>query len=296
MKRRSVLGGLGTLAGTALAGCLDGNGNSNQTSDRPPWFRKVTMDVGADRNQGRVVINISQKAEVSELSLYKPSGSLQTTAVVGSDQRRVGLAVVSVSTRPVSFTGLQPGIYQVEALVGGQKSEKVPFDLVRDFVMDNVSLAYDSSNGSQWVSGFKTTVRNSGLYPFILQKFGPVDGVVNPPEEGDTGFAEPTEEDTDSVVWWQSSKDFVELRRDSPGALVKPKGEGTPAPEELGGEYTATLQFGTTKNTHEIPVTYRLDGDVVTTDDGYAMSSGEIVSIDGASPTATGSPATTDDE
>lgn len=252
------------------------------------------MDVGDDKNQGRVVIHVSKKADLTELSLYKPDGSLQTTAVVGNDQRRVGLAQVSVSTRPVSFTGLQPGEYKVEALVGGQKSEKVPFDLVREFAMESVSLAYDSSNGSQWVSGFKTTVRNGGLYPFILRKFGPVDGVVNPPEDGEPGFATATEEDVDPVVWWEQVKNFVELRRESPGPLIKPKEEGTPAADELAGEYTATLQFVTTETTHEVPVTYRLDGDVVTTEDGYAMSSGEIVSIDAATPTGTGSSTATD--
>lgn len=295
MKRRSVLGGLGALAGTSLAGCLGGNGTDGKTSDKPPWFRKVTMDVGDDENQGRVVIHVSRKADVSELSLYKPDGSLQTTAVVGSDQRRAGLAQVSVSTRPVSFTGLQPGTYQVEALVGGEKSEKIPFDLVREFVMQNVSLAFSSSGGTQWVSGFKATVTNSGLYPFILRKFGPVDGVVNPPEDGEPGFATPVTEDADPVVWWQQMKQFTELRRQSPGPLVKPKSAGTPSEGELAGEYTTTLQFVTTQDTYEIPVTYRLDGDVVTTEDGYAMSSGQIVSIDGGSPTATGTSTAADD-
>jgi hypothetical protein len=292
MKRRSVLGGLGTLAGTALAGCLDGDeNNGGQESDTPPWFRKVTMDVDEDGSQGQVVINISKEADVTELRLYKPNGTLHTSAVIGNDQRKVGLAQISVSTRPVSFTGLQPGTFKIEALVGGEKTEKVPFDLVREFVLNNVSLAYGSSNGSQWVSGFEATVTNAGLYPFILRKFGPVDGVVNPPGDGDPGFAEPTEEDVEPTLWWQQVKNFRELRRDSPDALVKPEADGEPAADELAGEYTATLQFVTTKKTHEVPVTYRLDGDVVTTDDGYAMSSGEIVSIDGATPTSTGSTA-----
>jgi hypothetical protein len=297
MKRRSVLGGLSALAGTSLAGCLGGNGeNSGETSASPPWFRKVTMDVGEEGNQGRVVIHVSKKADLTEMSLYKPDGSLQTTAVVGSDQRRVGLAQVAVSTRPVSFTGLQPGTYKVEAKVGGEKTDKVPFDLVREFVLENLSLAYGSSSGSDWVSGFQATVSNDGLYPFILDSFGPVDGVVNPPAEGEPGDAEPVAEDGDTVLWWEQAKEFVEQRREGPGPLVKPKSKGTPADGELSGEFTATLKFVTTKDTHEIPVTYRLDGDLVTTENGYAMSSGEIVSIDGTTPTGTGSPTATGDE
>jgi hypothetical protein len=289
MKRRSVLGGLGALAGTALAGCLKGDGeDGDHTSASPPWFRRVSMDVNEDQSQGRVVIHISQDADVTELKMWKPGGSLQTSAVVGDSQRKVGLAQISVSTRPVSFTGLQPGTYELSALAGGEKTTKIPFDLVREFGVDDVTLAAESADGTEYVSGFEASVRNDGLYPFILQKFGPVDGVPNPPEDGEPGFASPNTEDEESVVWWEQAKPFLETRREGPGPLVRPESEGEPSADELAGEYTATLQFATTENTHEVPVTYRLDGDVVSTEEGYAMSSGEVLSVDGSTPTDTG--------
>jgi len=296
MKRRTVLGGVGLAIGASVSGCLNSGGNDDdqggQTSASPPWLKRVTMDVDEKEQTGRLVVHISKKADISEISLYKPGGALQTTTVVGSDQRRVGLIQVSVSTMPVSFYGFEPGTYELSALQGGETTDRQPFDVVRELSVEDVSLAFESTDGKEWVSGFQSSLTNQGLYPFLLQRFGPVDGVPNPPSEGEAGGAVPTEEDRNVVVWWNAPKAFREDRGDAAGPLVTPKESGTPDDalvDELTKERTATLAFTTTQGTTTVPVTYQLEGDLVTTPNGYAMSDGQVLSVDtGATPTATG--------
>lgn len=286
MKRRTVLTSLGVLTGGSLAGCLDGGNNNDDDgnqSESPPWLNRIVLDVDEEEGKGRIVARIAKNADVSELSLYKPDGNLQTTAVVGNDQHRVGLAQVEVSTMPVSFYGLDPGTYEISAVQGDQETERQPFDVVREFAAESISLATESSDGNEWVSGFESSVTNEGLYPFILDNFGPVDGVPNPPAEGEPGSAVPAVEGASEVVWWNSPKPFREDRGDAAGPLVVPEEDGaseSAITDELTQERTATLAYVTTEATHELSVAYQLGGDLVTTPNGYAMSEGEIVSSD----------------
>jgi len=280
MKRRTVLGGAASLAGASLAGCL--NGSDDDEDGRADWLTGMRMQVKDDGRTGSVVALLSDGARVSEVSLYKPGGSLQTTVIVNGDQRRVRLAQVSVSTMPVDFYGLEPGTYEVQAQQNQGETDRIPFDLVREFATTDVSLQTASAEGSEWVDGFEATVTNQGLYPYILQSVGPTEGVPNPLEDG-PGTATPASEDVNTVVWWREASPFVEDRGEGPGALVVPEDQGSAddAEAELSGEHTATLTFETTQDSYDVEVTFTLEGDVVSTPNGYAMSDGEVTAVEG---------------
>jgi hypothetical protein len=282
MKRRTVLGGAASLAGASLAGCLNGS-NDEENDGRADWLRGMRMSVKDDGRTGSVEAVLMQGADVSELSLYKPNGSLQTTVIVNDTSKlRVRLAQVSVSTMPVSFYGLEPGTYEVQAQQSQGETEKIPFDLVRVFATTGVSLRTASAEGSEFVSGFRATVTNNGLYPYILQSFGATEGVPNPLDDG-PGRAVPAAEDGEPVVWRRQTPAFTEDRGEGAGALVVPEDQGSAddAADQLSGEHTASLAFETTQDTHAVDVTFTLEGDVVTTPNGYAMSDGEVTSVDG---------------
>lgn len=284
MKRRTVLGGAASLAGASLAGCLDGSDDDDddEGAGRADWLMGMRMNVKDNDRTGSIEAVLSQGADVSELSLYKPNGSLQTTVIVNSNRRRVGLAQVRVSTMPVSFYGLDPGTYEIKAQQSQGETERIPFDVVREFATTGVSLQTTSAEGSEWVSGFRATVTNNGLYPYILSAVGPTDGVPNPAEDG-PGSAKPATEESDPVIWRRQAPTFTEDRGEGAGALVVPEDQGSAdeAADQLSGEHTATLTFETTQDTYTVDVTFTLEGDVVSTPNGYAMSDGEVTSVDG---------------
>lgn len=282
MKRRTVLGGAASLAGVSLAGCLNGSNDDDDEEGRADWLTGMRMNVKDDGRTGSVEAVLSDGSNVSELSLYKPNGSLQTTVIVNNNKQRVGLAQVSVSTMPVSFYGLDSGTYEIKAQQSQGETDRIPFDLVREFATTGVSLQTSSAEGSEWVSGFRATVTNNGLYPYILQSFGPTGGVPNPAGDG-PGTATPVTEDSEPVIWRRQTPSFTEDRGEGAGALVVPEDQGSAddAADQLRGEHTATLAFETTQDSYSIDVTFTLEGDVVTTPNGYAMSAGEVTTVDG---------------
>lgn len=283
MKRRTVLGGAASLAGASLAGCLNGSDDDDdEQQGRTDWLRGMRMNVTDEGRTGSVEAVLTRDSGVSELSLYKPNGSLQTTVIVNDDKRRIGLAEVSVSTMPVSFYGLEPGTYEIKAQQSQGATERIPFDLVREFAATDVTLQTATAEGAEWVAGFESTVTNNGLFPYILSAVGPTEGVPNPAEDG-PGGAVPVTQDSDPVVWRRQTPTFTEDRGEGAGALVVPEDQGSAADaaDQLSGEHTATLVFETTKDSFSVEVTFTLEGEVVTTPNGYAMSDGRVTSVGG---------------
>jgi hypothetical protein len=289
MKRRSLLGSLGATICVSVSGCLnsggdDGDDGGDGDGDTPPWLRRIEMEADREEQNAKLVAHVKQNAGVSEVSLHGPKGNLVTTVVVGEDQRRVRLAEVDVQTISPYFYGLAPGTYEISALRNGKDTEREPFDLVPDLTVENVTLIYATEAGKEWVAGFRTSLGNRGMYPFVFKQFGAIDGVPSPPADGEAPAGKPTNEDDDVIVWGGDTQGFREGRDDEAGSLVRPASEGTPdqdVVDDLSGEHTATLEYTTTEETATVEVDYRLEGDLVDTGEGYAMSGGEVLEVRG---------------